>query len=88
MITYPWQAELLQGVIAGRYNKDNTRKTRQKKKGAVGSMLHTQKIPENNSNGFLRLRRWESQFATPSDTTELETEKGYHFLNANNLLRE
>ena len=46
----------------------------------VGSTLRIQKkIIENNNNGFLGLRRGESQSATPSDTTELETEKGNYF---------
>ena len=77
--------------MAGKYNKGNTRGKldiidKKREQQEVPS-VH-KKITKNNSNEFLGLRRGESQSVTPSDTTELETEKGNHFLNANNLLRE
>ena len=67
--------------MIGRYNKGNTR-------GKLDPKKKKKNNNNNNNNGFLGLRRGESQSATSSDTTELETEKGNHFLNANNLLRE
>ena len=77
--------------MTGRYNKGNTRGKLDKinKKGERQEVPSVyRKIIENNNNGFLGLRRGESQFATPSNNTELETKKGNHFLNANNLLKE
>ena len=77
--------------MTGRYNKGNTRGKLDKinKKGELQEVPFVyKKITENNNNGFLGLRRGESQSVTPSDTTELKIEKGNYFLNANNLLRE
>ena len=77
--------------MVGRYNKGNTRGKLDKiNKKRSGRKYHpyTKNIIENNNNGFLELRRRESQSTTPSDTTEFETKNENHFLNANNLLRE
>ena len=77
--------------MVGRYNKGYTKGKLDKiNKKRSGRKYHpyTKNIIENNNNGFLGLRRGESQSATPSDTTKLETEKGNHFLNANNLPKE
>ena len=77
--------------MVGKYNKGNTRGKLEKinKKGSGRKYPpYTKNIIENNNNEFLGLRRGESQSATPSDTTKLETEKETCFLNANNLLKE